>query len=201
MRSQNSNIKDRELCVSEAIESNSTEELAQNNELELFKHKQFMEKLHRLSNLKRKSEEYIHTNFYNTDVSSSSEKRPKFKEKNVLNMTNINNLIQSNNSEHIHNMYEETIAADMSTAYSDNITPTLQKNSSTNKDYDKCNYEQKSTNDSTFELKTECEDSDIIVTDPAISNSPNSYDGSKDGQKGTLEYPTIQDSKCFIIYL
>ncbi|CAH2040608.1 unnamed protein product, partial [Iphiclides podalirius] len=67
-------------CTSDNFD-NSTNELAENNELELLKQRQFIEKLHRLSNLKRKSEEFLQKTYYSDIL--NSEKRPKINDKTI----------------------------------------------------------------------------------------------------------------------
>lgn len=182
------NTPDQESCISDTFDSAQNEE-AQNTELVLLKQRQFIEKLHRLSNLKRKSEEFLQNNYF-ADV-MNSEKRPKVKEKPFYN-SHSNSLVPTNNFENI-NVYDET-PVDITTAFNTNMT----KNNT--KDLNDKSREQSSP-ETEVELKTECDDGDIIVTDPAVCTTPKKYDSSKDNKKDLsmqVEYQSPQDSKYYI---
>lgn len=149
------------------------------NNTELLKHKEFIDKLQRLTNLKRKSEEFIQNNFYN-DI-TNLEKRPKFKEKNAFNSLNINHVLPSTYDQ-LRNIYEER--APDTNAYNNHISPVLCRNS---EDGDKSKLDQSISSDSPVECKTEYDDE--IGTEATLS-SPKSYEE----QKGPINYQTVQDN-------
>lgn len=190
-RSHKSNTKETKTGLSEPSESNH-DDLTQNSDTELLNQKEFLERLHRLSNLKRKTEEFVHNNFYNADI-TRLEKRPKFKDKSAFNSFNTNHILQSNNFDHIHNKYEEG-STDVTPPYIHNISPKVHKNIDNITEYEEKNkLEQTITSNGPIECKTECEDSDTNVTsDPALCLSPQSLD---ERQKGPINYQTVQDSK------
>lgn len=153
--------------------------------MELLKQKQFLEKLHRYNNLKRKSEELLQKNYF-TDI-LNSDKRPKAKEKPPLYVKN-HHMLSTDNFDGIKNLYDES-PVDITTAYNTHLNK-----SNTVNDLSK----DQSSSDTTLELKTEYEDGDIIITDPAVCTTPKSYDGNRDGAKDLsmpLEYQTPQDSE------
>lgn len=167
-------VSEPESCASEQLDTIRNEEVSQSEVQEIFKQRQFIDKLQRLSNLKRKSDEFLHQNYY-TDVLNNTDKRPKTKEKQNQHQTNYDNL---------RNMYETPV--DITSAFNTHIHRTATD--------DKC----KEQLDNSIEMKTECDDSDIIVTDPAVCNDPKTYEGSLEGQKDLsmpLEYQSPQDSK------
>ncbi|CAH2261064.1 jg5457 [Pararge aegeria aegeria] len=173
---------DAESSTSDAYDS-TTNEVAENNDIDLRKQRQFIEKLQRLSSLKRKSDEFLQKNYY-----SDVEKRPKVIDKIAYNKSN-NQLLQSSKIENIRNLYEEN-TVEITTS----LNPSMQK-LCTEKEVleDKNN----SLTDNTIELKTECDDSDIIVTDPAVCTTPKSYDNSRDGKQsllGPVEYQSPQEN-------
>lgn len=179
-----SRTPDRESCISETFEPAPIEEAPQNNELEMFKHRQFIEKIQRLSSLKRKSDEFLQKTYF----SEVNEKRAKTKEKSPFNKQSP--MLQSNNYD-VKNLYEDK--ADISTSYNtQNCTSMDKEINDKNKDH--------SPSDNALELKTECDDMDIIVTDPAVCATPKSYDNARDGKKDLplpLDYQSPQDSKYF----
>lgn len=157
--------------------------------MELLKQKQFLDKLHRY-NLKRKSEEFLQKNYFNDLL--NSDKRPKTKEKPVVYVKN--NHMLSDNFEGIKNLYDEN-PVDIISTYNTH-------NKSNTKDINDLSKDQ-SSSDTGLELKTECDDSDIIVTDPAVCTTPKSYDGNRDGVKDLsmpLDYQAPQDSKLDSIF-
>lgn len=153
-----------------------------NSELILLKQRQFIEKLQRLSNLKRKSEDYLQNNYF--DV-ANSEKRPKIKEK-TYNKHN-HTVLHSNNFDKIKNIYDEN-PVDITTSYNTHV----QKN---NNEINEKIKEQLSP-EHRLELKTECDDGDIVVTDPAACTTPKNYDVARDMSKDTvpIDYPSPQDN-------
>ncbi|KAI8420839.1 hypothetical protein MSG28_008038 [Choristoneura fumiferana] len=165
-------VSEPESCASEQLDAIRNEEVSQSDVQEIFKQRQFIDKLQRLSNLKRKSDEFLHQNYY-TDV-LNIDKRPKSKEKQSQ---------QQSNYDNSRNMYETPV--DIASAFNTHIHRTVTD--------DKC----KEQLDNSIEMKTECDDSDIIVTDPAVCNDPKTYEGSLEGQKDlsmTLEYQSPQDN-------
>ncbi|CAB3235771.1 unnamed protein product [Arctia plantaginis] len=187
--SQN-NTLEVESCVSDIYDTSVNEESNQHNEIELQKQRQLIEKLQRLSNLKRKSDEFLQKNYLTEII--NPEKRPKIKEKLICKQSS--QIFQTNNFENVKNLYDENPV---------NITTTL------NTQLLKVNSEElsdKSKNqtlhESEVELKTECDDSDIIVTDPAVCSSLKNYESSRDGNKDlsvTMDYPSPQDSALSLV--
>lgn len=150
--------------------------------MELLKQKEFIEKLQKLSNLKRKSEEFISKSYYSDLM--NTEKRIKMREK--YNKPN-NFLLQTSNFENVNrkDFYDEGPL---------DISSPLKKQLNANKDInEKC----KDHSSNALELKTECDDMDIIVTDPAVCTTPKSFDGSRDLKDlpMPLGYQSPQDSK------
>ncbi|KAG6441245.1 hypothetical protein O3G_MSEX001750 [Manduca sexta] len=183
------NTQDAESCVSDSYEPSQNDEVL-NNELVLLKQRQFIEKLQRLSNLKRKSEEFLQNNYY-SDV-LNSEKRPKIKEKSPYNKHS-NTLLPNSNFENLKNIYDDN-PVDITTSYNH-----LQKNNM--KELNDKTQEQ-SSSDNGVELKTECDDSDIIVTDPAVCTTPKNFDSSRDSKKDLsmpLDYQSPQDSALSLV--
>ncbi|XP_049871302.1 zinc finger and BTB domain-containing protein 44-like [Pectinophora gossypiella] len=175
------NIQDAEFSVSETCE-HPCEETTQSNEIEIMKQRQFIERLQRLSTLKRKSEEFLQKNYYSDIL--SAEKRPKIKDKPSYK----NNHMLSNSSyENLKSLYEES-PLDISTSF--------KQNHSSKDSNEKC--KDQSLTDNSLELKTECDDMDIIVTDPAVCSTPKSFDGSRDPKKDLsslpLDYQSPQDN-------
>lgn len=183
-REQNLSKQDNELptstpepepCPRESFENTRCDDTSQNDVQDIFKQQQFIDKLQRLSSLKRKSEEFLQKNYY-TDV-LNVEKRLKTKEKQNIHL-------HSNNYDNIRNMYD--VPVDATSPYSTHITRTIKDVNDKSKE-----------SESALDLKTECDDSDIIVTDPAICNDPKNYDGSLEGQKDLsmgLDYHSPQDN-------
>ncbi|XP_013192414.1 protein jim lovell isoform X2 [Amyelois transitella] len=180
------NTPDAESCVSDTYENTVTEE-AQSNELEILKHRQFIEKLQRLSNLKRKSDEFLHKTYY-SDI-MNPEKRVKTKEK----ITYKNHMSQ-NSYENMKNLYEDK-PVDISSSHNTQV----QNSGNTEKETNDKNI---SSPETALELKTEFDDMDIIVTDPAVCTTHKNYEKSRDGQKEAalpLEYQSPQDSALSLV--
>lgn len=174
------NSPEPESCMSDNYD-NSPNELPESNDQDLVKQRQFIEKLQRFSHLKRKSEEFLQSAYYSDIL--NTEKRAKINEKMAYNK--VNNLLH-NSYENFKNVYDESPI---------DITPTL---NTSHKDVDKDDNKEQSTNQ--IELKTECDDIDIVVTDPAVCTTPKSYDSSRDSKNNStiaLEYQSPQDSKYF----
>ncbi|XP_063827485.1 kelch-like protein 12 isoform X2 [Ostrinia nubilalis] len=176
--------------VSDIVDT-TIDDVTPNNELDLLKQRQFIEKLQRLSNLKRKSEEFLQKSYYADLI--NPEKRSKTKDKPYSKQNN--HMAQS--YENLKSLYEEK-ALDVSNAYNSHIQ-------------NACNNAEKDLNDkakdqipfeNNIELKTESDDMDIIVTDPAVCTTPKSYDGSRDGKKDLsipLDYHSPQDSALSLV--
>ncbi|KAL0881741.1 hypothetical protein ABMA27_001534 [Loxostege sticticalis] len=177
---------DGDSCVSDAGDTAASDELTPNNELDLLKQRQFIEKLQRLSNLKRKSEEFLQKSYYADLI--NPEKRSKTKEKPYSKQNN--HMLQ--NYDNLKNLYEEK-ALDVSNTYNTHIQSTC---NNTDKDLNDKSKDQ-SPSENNIELKTECDDMDIIVTDPAVCTTPKSYDRSRDGKNDLsipLDYHSPQDN-------
>ncbi|XP_013174148.1 PREDICTED: influenza virus NS1A-binding protein homolog isoform X2 [Papilio xuthus] len=176
---------DPESCTSENYD-NSPNELPESNEHEIVKQRQFIEKLQRLSHLKRKSEEFLQSAYYSDIL--NTEKRAKINDKMAYNK--VNNLLHNSNYDNFKNVYDETPI---------DITSTL--NTLVHKDnIDKGEDKEQSPNQ--IELKTECDEIDIVVTDPAVCTTPKSYEGSRDGKNNTtvaLDYQSPQDSALSLV--
>uniref|UniRef100_A0A2A4J7E5 BTB domain-containing protein n=1 Tax=Heliothis virescens TaxID=7102 RepID=A0A2A4J7E5_HELVI len=184
------NTPDAESCVSDTYDTNINDETTQNNELDLLKQRQLIEKLHRISNLKRKSNEFLQKNYFSDIL--NPEKRPKTKEKSIY--TQNNQIYQTNNYENLKNLYDDN-PVDISSSYNTHIQKTnAQDFSEKSKD--------QSLSDNGLELKTECDDSDIIVTDPAVCSNTKSYESSREGKKDLsipMDYPSPQDSALSLV--
>ncbi|XP_038218529.1 kelch repeat and BTB domain-containing protein 4-like isoform X1 [Zerene cesonia] len=178
LETQNDN-PNTESCASEMYDT-SPNETQETNDVDILKQRQFIEKLQQISTLKRKSEEFLKKNFY-TDV-LNAEKRQKFNEK-------FNYSKQSNHS--VHNAYEN-----LKKIYDENpvdITTSLNPIQSPSKNSNENNMSQTGP-DTPIELKTECDDSDIIVTDPAVCTT---HDAQSEGKKSLmmpLDLQTTQDN-------
>lgn len=166
-------------------------EISDNNDIDLVKQRQFIEKLQRLSSLKRKSEEFLQKNYYSDIL--NSEKRPKICEK-ITNKSD-NNLMQRNSFDNVKSIYEES-PVEITTSLNPNVEkPVVDKESSDGKN--------PLVIEHVTDLKTECDDSDIIVSDPAVCTTPKSYESSRDLKKNLivpLEYQSPQESKYLDCY-
>ncbi|KAJ2937771.1 hypothetical protein O0L34_g17900 [Tuta absoluta] len=175
---ETNNIPDTESSVSETFEP-SCEDTIQNVQTEIIKQRQFMDKLQRLSSLKRKSEEFLQKNYYTELL--SAEKRQKSREKPIYNKNN--HIVTNNSYENLKSLYEES-PLDVSSTYKQNIKDASDKS--------------KESLDNSVEVKTECDDMDnIIITDPAVCNTPKIFDGSREGLKVNQlpsEYQSPQDN-------
>lgn len=174
--------------------------MSQNSDKDVIRQQELLEKLQRLSNLKRKSDVFLQNSFYNSDI-SASEKRPKFKDKNQFTVQNINHTLQVNDYDQIHKIYDERVA-DSTSVYPNHVTSLIQvqqNNSNTVKECkDKNKIEHMANNG--LQVKTECEDSDNLpVTDNCIS--PKSYDGTKDDHNNSIDYHAVQDSEYYFFKL
>ncbi|KPJ19454.1 Modifier of mdg4 [Papilio machaon] len=172
---------DPESCTSENYD-NSPNEIPESNEHEVMKQRQFIEKLQRLSHLKRKSEEFLQSAYYSDIL--NTEKRAKINDK--MAYSKVNNLLHNSNYDNFKNVYDETPI---------DITPTL--NTSVHNDNVDKDEECKEQSANQMELKTECDEIDIVVTDPAICTTPKSYEGSRDSKNNStvaLEYQSPQDN-------
>ncbi|KAJ8719056.1 hypothetical protein PYW07_016612 [Mythimna separata] len=189
METQN-NTPDAESCVSDNYDTAINDDSTQNNDLELLKQRQLIEKLHRISNLKRKSTEFLQKNYFSDIL--NPEKRPKTKEKPIY--TQNNQIYQTNNYESIKNLYDDN-PVDISSSYNVHLQKT------NTPDFSEKNKDQ-SLSDNGLDLKTECDDSDIIVTDPAVCSNPKNYESSREGKKDLtipMDYPSPQDSALSLV--
>ncbi|PZC75252.1 hypothetical protein B5X24_HaOG206514 [Helicoverpa armigera] len=179
------NTPDAESCVSDTYDTTINDETTQNNELDLLKQRQLIEKLHRISNLKRKSNEFLQKNYFSDIL--NPEKRPKTKEKSIYQQNN--QIYQTNNYENLKNLYDDN-PVDISSTYNTHIQKT------NTQDFSEKSKDQ-SLSDNGLELKTECDDSDIIVTDPAVCSNTKNYESSREGKKDLsipMDYPSPQDN-------
>ncbi|XP_045496301.1 kelch-like protein 20 isoform X1 [Colias croceus] len=168
-----------ESCASDTYDT-SPNETQETNDIDIFKQRQFIEKLQQISTLKRKSEEFLKKNFY-TDL-LNAEKRQKFNEKFNYNK-------QSNHS--VHSAYEN-----LKKIYDENpvdITTSLNPIQSPSKNTNENNMSQIGP-DTPIELKTECDDSDIIVTDPAVCTTHDTQSEGKKSLMMPLDLQTTQDN-------
>ncbi|XP_026759677.1 transcription regulator protein BACH1-like isoform X1 [Galleria mellonella] len=182
------NITDGDSHISDTFDTNANlnDETTQNNDLDVLKHRQFIEKLQKFSNLKRKSDEFIQKSYYSDIL--NPEKKPKIKEKSPYNQQS-NHMLQSNNYENLKSFYEDR--NDIST-FKSQVPNTCNSEAEIN---DKSKDQSPSNN--SLDVKTECDDMDIIVTDPAVCTTPKSYDGSRDGKKDAtlpVDYQSPQDN-------
>ena len=177
--------------MSDNYDTSINDEPTQNNELELLKQRQLIEKLHRISNLKRKSTEFLQKNYFSDIL--NPEKRPKTKEKSIYCQNN--QIFQTNNFENIKNLYDDN-PVDITSTYNTHLQKT------NTQDFNEKSKDQ-SLSDNGLDLKTECDDSDIIVTDPAVCSNPKNYESSREGKKDLsvpMDYPSPQDSK-YILFM
>ncbi|XP_072950061.1 uncharacterized protein [Epargyreus clarus] len=174
-----------ESCTSETYDVN-TNDIPENNDLDLLKQKQFIEKLQRISNLKRKSEEFLPKSYYADFI--NIEKRAKIVEKPQYKSNH--QVINRSSYENLKGLYDES-PVDITTT----LNTSIQKALSNDKDTNERSKEQTPI-ESPMELKTECDDTDIIVTDPAVCTTPKSYDGSREKKNSSisLEYQSPQDN-------
>lgn len=168
---------------SETFETTNEDATLTDMSMEILKQKEFIEKLQKLSNLKRKSDEFVSKSYY-SDLMNTG-KRIKMREK--YNKPN-NFLLQSSNFEDVNrkDFYDEG-PLDISSPLKQQINMNKEIN-------DKC----KEQTSNALELKTECDDMDIIVTDPAVCTTPKSFDGSRDLKRDLpmpVGYQSPQDSK------
>ncbi|KAL4707303.1 hypothetical protein ACJJTC_019841 [Scirpophaga incertulas] len=175
--------------VSDTVETSSSmpEEVSHNTDLDLIQQRDFIEKLQRLSNLKRKSEEYLQKSYYSDLL--SSEKRSKLKEKPFCKQKNLTPI---QTYENFKNLYDDK-ALDIST-----FKNHLHGVCNMDKDIDDKANDQ-SPPESNVDLKTECDDLDIIVSDPAVCTTPKSFDGSRESKSISLGYQSPQDSALSLV--
>lgn len=170
---------DAESSTSDIYDS-ATNEISESNDIELLKQRQFIEKLQRLSSLKRKSEEFLQKNYY-SDV-LNTDKRPKVSDKLTSNKSNILQTTFDN----IQSIYEEN-PVEITTSLNPIQKPSTDKDDS-----------KSQTIENELSLKTECDDSDIIVSDPAVCTTPKSYESSREIKKNLIipmDYQSPQESK------
>lgn len=98
---------------------------------------------------------------------------------------------QSNNYENLKSLYDEPL--DISSTFKAQIQQPTNMTKELND-----RFKDRSPSNNSVELKTECDDMDIIVTDPAVCTTPKSFDGSREGKKDLsvpVDYQSPQDSK------
>ncbi|KAG7309669.1 hypothetical protein JYU34_004159 [Plutella xylostella] len=191
---QNS-TSDIDTSAPEPMNVPTAEETSPNNELDLLKQRQFIERLQRFSSLKRKSEEFLQKNYFTPDLFNYDKKQKKDK---PANDKQNSNMVQNNYTSQYRQMYEDNVL-DASTKYTHQKPEAVPNKTSKEDIMDSSNAEQTTPIDCTTEVKTECEDSDIVVTDPAICTTPTSFDGSREIQKDHLDYPTPQDNALSLV--
>lgn len=188
---QNQNeTPEAETSITDSYDAGINDESNQNSEIELHKQRQLIEKIQRLSNLKRKSEEFLHKNYFSDIL--NPEKRPKIKEK--ITYKQNSQIFQTNNFENVKNLYDEN-PVDITTTFNTHLHKTNLSESN-----EKC--KEQALSDNGLELKNECDDSEIIVTDPAVCSTPKNYECSREGQKdssASMDYPSPQDSALSLV--
>lgn len=184
------------MCNSEPLDAAHLEEAPQNNDVDLLKQRQFIERLQRFSSLKRKSDEFLQKNYYAPDIFNFEKKSKKDKQHNKPNNTNTQ---ASNKYDQFRQIFDENPVEPLNYNANKSDTP----NKTHKEDTDKCKLDQTSPNSLNTELKTECEDSDIIITDPAVCETPKSFESLREIQKDGIEFQSPQDSEyiCFSLHL
>ncbi|CAG9579742.1 unnamed protein product [Danaus chrysippus] len=170
---------DAESYTSDIYDPNINE-VTENNE-DLLKKRQLLEKIHRLSSLKRKSDEFLQKNYYSDPI---TEKRVKVADKKLYKVNN--HLLQSSNYEN-KNVYDNNPTE---------VTTPLNQIQNSGSDKELSDGGQNVATDNRIELKTECDDSDITVIDPAVCTTKD-YTCPRDGKKGLsipLEYQSPQEN-------
>lgn len=178
-----------ETNVSNTYDIGSNDDSSQNNDLMLLKQREFIERLHKLSSLKRKSEEFLQNNYFTNLI--EPEKRPKIKEKSPYSKQ-INHMLQNSNFDNLKNVYDDN-PVDISS----NFNTHLQKGNDVKELIDKS--KDQSPSEHAIELKTECDDGDIIVTDPAVCNTPKSYERRNSKNDMPIDYQGSQDSALSLV--
>ncbi|CAK1544092.1 unnamed protein product [Leptosia nina] len=185
IETQNDN-HNSESCASDIYDS-SPNDTPESYELDLFKQRKLLGKLQQISELKRKSDEFLRTNYY-TDI-LNAEKRQKLNEK-----------PQSKPSNHpLHSTFD-----DLKKIYDENpveITTTINPNVHSPAKNNIMNERNKNTSatDNSIELKTECDDSDIIVSDPAVCTAHETIQDGKKNLMMPLDLQTTQDSALSLV--
>ncbi|CAH3984956.1 kelch repeat and BTB domain-containing protein 4-like isoform X1 [Pieris brassicae] len=147
-----------ESCASDMYDS-SPNDTPETYDIDIFKQRNLLGKLQQISELKRKSEELLRTNYYGDIL--NAEKRQKLNEISTRTIAFEKNLKK---------IYDEN-PVDITTS----INPNIQ---SPNKNVIERNNTQ-NVPDNSVELKTECDDSDIIVSDPAVCTSHDTSEAKK----------------------
>ncbi|CAF4901235.1 unnamed protein product [Pieris macdunnoughi] len=161
-----------ESCASDMYDS-SPNDTPETYDIDIFKQRNLLGKLQQISELKRKSEELLRTNYYGDIL--NAEKRQKLNEISTRSIAFEKNLKK---------IYDEN-PVDITTS----INPNIQ---SPNKNVIEQNYTQ-NVPDNSVELKTECDDSDIIVSDPAVCTSHDTSETKKNLMM-PLDLQTPQDN-------
>ncbi|XP_047520942.1 protein bric-a-brac 2-like isoform X1 [Pieris napi] len=161
-----------ESCASDMYDS-SPNDTPETYDIDIFKQRNLLGKLQQISELKRKSEELLRTNYYGDIL--NAEKRQKLNEISTRSIAFEKNLKK---------IYDEN-PVDITTSINPNIQSpnknTIERNNTQN------------VPDNSVELKTECDDSDIIVSDPAVCTSHDTSETKKNLMM-PLDLQTPQDN-------
>ncbi|CAH3984920.1 kelch repeat and BTB domain-containing protein 4-like isoform X2 [Pieris brassicae] len=166
-----------ESCASDMYDS-SPNDTPETYDIDIFKQRNLLGKLQQISELKRKSEELLRTNYYGDIL--NAEKRQKLNEISTRTIAFEKNLKK---------IYDEN-PVDITTS----INPNIQ---SPNKNVIERNNTQ-NVPDNSVELKTECDDSDIIVSDPAVCTSHDTSEAKKHLMM-PLDLQTPQDNALSLV--
>ncbi|XP_047520943.1 protein bric-a-brac 2-like isoform X2 [Pieris napi] len=166
-----------ESCASDMYDS-SPNDTPETYDIDIFKQRNLLGKLQQISELKRKSEELLRTNYYGDIL--NAEKRQKLNEISTRSIAFEKNLKK---------IYDEN-PVDITTSINPNIQSpnknTIERNNTQN------------VPDNSVELKTECDDSDIIVSDPAVCTSHDTSETKKNLMM-PLDLQTPQDNALSLV--
>ncbi|XP_022119466.2 kelch repeat and BTB domain-containing protein 4 isoform X2 [Pieris rapae] len=166
-----------ESCASDMYDS-SPNDTPETYDIDIFKQRNLLGKLQQISELKRKSEELLRTNYYGDIL--NAEKRQK------LNEISTRSIAFEKNMKKI---YDEN-PVDITTSINPNIQSphknVIERNNTQN------------VPDNSVELKTECDDSDIIVADPAVCTSQDTSEAKKNLMM-PLDLQTPQDNALSLV--
>ncbi|VVD02823.1 unnamed protein product [Leptidea sinapis] len=167
---------DGESCTPDNYDSSPPKETQESLDIGLFRQKKFIEKLQQLSSLKRKSDDFLNKNYYTTV--SNTEKRLKYNENSISTQ---NNSLQ-NLYENFKTLYDES-PVDISRSLNPNQSPNMNESE-----------RLQNTSEHSIEPKTECDESDIVVSDPAVCTTPESRADIKTKLMMPLDLQTTQDN-------
>ncbi|XP_050665520.1 broad-complex core protein isoforms 1/2/3/4/5-like isoform X2 [Leptidea sinapis] len=172
---------DGESCTPDNYDSSPPKETQESLDIGLFRQKKFIDKLQQLSSLKRKSEDFLNKNYYTTV--SNTEKRFKYNENSISTQ---NNSLQ-NLYENFKTLYDES-PVDISRTLNPNQSPSMNESE-----------RLQNTSEHSIEPKTECDESDIVVSDPAVCTTPESRADIKTKSMMPLDLQTTQDSALSLV--